>query len=136
MFHLKFLLLALCLLFGADSFAQKKMEMPESEQKWEMKEYYFVMLSKGEKRGTITDTATINKLQMAHLDNINRLAEEGKILVAGPFGDNGNWRGIFIFDAKNKEEVEQHLNTDPMIAAGWLAYEIHPWWTAKNCVFK
>lgn len=103
---------------------------------YEMKQYYFVMLTKGEKRKEISDTALINDLQKRHLANIDSLANEGKILVAGPFGDDGNWRGIFIFDADTQEEVEAYLNTDPMINAGWLGYEVHPWWTAKNEVFK
>lgn len=109
---------------------------PLSEKKYEMKQYYFVMLTKGERREEITDTNKINAIQKAHLENIGRLAEMGKILVAGPFGDDTNWRGIFIFDCNTKEEVEALLKTDPAIAAGRLAYEIHPWWTAKNCTFK
>ena len=68
--------------------------------------------------------------------NIERLAKEGKIIVAGPFGDDGNWRGIFIFDCETQEEVEKLLQTDPAIAAGRMAYEIHPWWTAKGTTFK
>ena len=70
------------------------------------------------------------------MDNIKRLAAEGKILVAGPFGDDGNWRGIFIFDCDMQEEVEKLLATDPMIKAGRLSYELHPWWTGMNSVFK
>jgi uncharacterized protein YciI len=101
-----------------------------------MKQYFFVMLTRGARRNEITDTAIINKLQAGHRKNIERLAAQGKILVAGPFGDNGNWRGIFIFDCETKEEVEFLLKTDPAIAAGRLDYEIHPWWTAKNSVFK
>ena len=104
--------------------------------KYEMKQYYFVMLSRGPRRSEVTDTAIINKLQAGHMANIGKLAEMGKLLVAGPFGDDGNWRGIFIFDAGSKEEVEGYLKDDPAIAAGRLAYEIHPWWTAKNAVFK
>lgn len=107
-----------------------------TKEGYDLKQYYFVMLKKGPNRGTIKDSAAINKLQTAHLDNINRLAKEGKIIVAGPFGDDGDWRGIFIFDSKNEADVIADLRSDPMIANGWLAYEIHPWWTAKNCVFK
>ena len=101
-----------------------------------MKQYYFVMLTKGARRNEITDTSIINKLQAGHMKNLNRLAELGKIVVAGPFGDDGNWRGIFIFNCPTKQEVEELLKTDPAIAAGRLAYEIHPWWTAKNAVYK
>ena len=115
---------------------QNKTEKTFKDGEYTMKQYYFVMLTKGERRNEITDTAIINKLQAGHLANIGKLAKAGKILVAGPFGDDGNWRGIFIFDCETKEEVEKLLNTDPAIAAGRLAYEIHPWWTAKNAVFK
>lgn len=101
-----------------------------------MKQYFFVMLTRGARRHEITDTAIINKIQAGHMQNIERLAALGKILVAGPFGDDGNWRGIFIFDCPTKEEVEALLKTDPAVAAGRLGYEIHPWWTAKNAVFK
>ncbi|HSC52825.1 MAG TPA: YciI family protein [Phnomibacter sp.] len=104
--------------------------------KYEMKQYWFVMLSKGKDRDKITDTAVINKLQKGHMANMQVMADAGKLIVAGPFGDDGNWRGIFIFDAASKEEVEKLLQTDPAIKAGRLDYEIHPWWTAKGTVFK
>ena len=120
-------------LFAQDS---KKPVKEFKHGEYTMKEYYFVMLTKGERRSEITDTAKINELQRGHIANIERLAREGKIVVAGPFGDNGDWRGIFIFDAADKEEVEQLLASDPAIAAGRLGFEIHPWWTAKNCLFK
>lgn len=95
-----------------------------------------MMLTKGSRRAEITDTAVTNKLQAGHMNNIKRLAAEGKILVAGPFGDDGNWRGIFIFDCDTQEEVEQMLSTDPMIKAGRLSHELHLWWTGMNSVFK
>ncbi|MES2776015.1 MAG: YciI family protein [Bacteroidota bacterium] len=104
--------------------------------KYEMKQYWFVMLVKGKRRDEIKDTAIINKLQAGHMANIQRLADLGVLNVAGPFGDNGEWRGIFIFDAASKEEVEGYLKTDPAIAAGRMDYEIHPWWTAKGTMFK
>jgi len=68
--------------------------------------------------------------------NITRLYNEGKIKVAGPYGDDGNWRGIFVFDAATKEEVETLLTTDPAISSGRLSYEIHPWWTSPVGSFK
>jgi hypothetical protein len=50
--------------------------------------------------------------------------------VAGPFGDKGNWLGIFIFDCETKEEVESLLRSDPAISSGRLAVDIRPWYTA------
>jgi uncharacterized protein YciI len=126
---------ALLLLSVSGVYAQAKAKTFKDGD-YEMKQYYFVMLTKGARRGEITDTAKINEIQRGHMANIDRLAKMGKILVAGPFGDDGNWRGLFIFNCETEAEVKQLLETDPAIAAGRLAYEVHPWWTAKNCTFK
>lgn len=110
---------------------------PEKETpKYEMKQYWFVMLVKGKDRDKISDTAELNRLQAGHMANMKVMADAGKLIVAGPFGDDGNWRGIFIFDCANKEEVLELLKKDPAIAAGRLDYEIHSWWTAKGTTFK
>lgn len=123
----RFIVLSACLLIiQFSSFAQNQSKDAKPEE--QIRKYWFVMLLKGNNR--TQDSATAAKLQEGHLANINRLYNEGKIKVAGPFGDNGAWRGIFIFDCETKEEVEQLLNTDPAIAAGRLSYELHPWYTA------
>ena len=133
-----YILVALIFLCPILVLAQKEASNPRivKMDNIDLKQYYFVMLTRGPERKKVTDTAIINKMQAGHLANIKRLAAEGKILVAGPFDDDGNWRGIFIFDCDSKEETEKLLATDPMIKAGWLAYEIHPWWTGMNEVFK
>jgi uncharacterized protein YciI len=130
-----FLFVAGILLITGFCFSQTKPAIkanPKLEN--QIKQYWFVMLLKGNNR--TQDSAAAAKLQDGHMANINRLYYEGKIKVAGPFGDDGAWRGIFIFDCETKEEVETLLNTDPAIEAGRLAYEIHPWWTAATGSFK
>ncbi|MCC6582676.1 MAG: hypothetical protein IT271_03145 [Chitinophagales bacterium] len=122
------------LFFAISVSAKPKKAVQADTVKRIMKQYYFVMLTKGNNR--TQDSATAAQIQKAHLENIGRLANAGKIIVAGPFGDDGNWRGIFIFDAASKEEVEQLLQTDPAVFAGRLAYEIHPWWTQTGTMFK
>ena len=99
---------------------------PRAEQR--IKQFWFVMLLKGNNR--TQDSATAVKLQEGHMANIGKLYKEGKLKVAGPFGDDGNWRGVFIFDVTSKEEVELLLKGDPAIAAGRLSYEINHWYTA------
>jgi len=126
-----FIILLGCLLVVQfSSFAQNKSKAAKANAKLEntIKQYWFVMLVKGENR--THDSATAAKIQAGHMASINKLYYAGKLKVAGPFGDDGNWRGIFIFDCATKEEVEKLLNTDPAIAAGRLAYQIHPWYTA------
>ena len=120
------LILGCLICTSAFSQQQKK---PEDQ----IRQYWFVMLTAGNNRSH--DSATAVKIQQGHLANINRLYNDGKIKVAGPFGDEGKWRGLFIFDCETKEEVEKLLKSDPAIAAGRLNYEIHSWWTAPTGSF-
>jgi uncharacterized protein YciI len=83
-------------------------------------------LKAGPNRDRPADEA--QRLQRAHLANINRLAAEGKLVVAGPFADNGLLRGIYIFDVATVAEAEVLTNTDPAVLAGSLVMELHPWY--------
>jgi uncharacterized protein len=133
-YTIKFLLVIVIIITLCNySVAQSKKTPAKSKVENQIKQYWFVMLVAGKDR--TQDSATAAKIQEGHMANINRLYYQGKLKVAGPFGDDGNWKGIFIFDCKTKEELEGLLNTDPAIAAGRLAYEIHPWWTAATGSF-
>lgn len=128
-----FFLLSCAMFLNVAAFAQQDSTKPVKLEE-QIRQYWFVMLTKGSNR--TQDSATAAKIQAGHLANIDRLYEEGKIKVAGPFGDKGNWLGIFIFDCATKEEVETLLATDPAVSSGRLAYDIRPWWTAPIGSFK
>ncbi|HKO96909.1 MAG TPA: YciI family protein [Pyrinomonadaceae bacterium] len=87
---------------------------------------YIGFLSRGPK-WTPEKTPATAALQQAHLANINRLAEAKKLVVAGPFGDNGTLRGIFVFKVASLAEAKQLAETDPAVIAGRLAIDMHPW---------
>ena len=125
---MKKIFLILGLLYSTTAFSQEKAATKSSESK--MKEYFFVMLNRGPNR--TDDSVTANNLQQGHMANIQKMANDGHLAIAGPFGDDGNWRGIFIFKTKSIEETKKLVEQDPMIKAGWLTYEIHPWWTMKG----
>ena len=91
-----------------------------------MKQYIFANLIAGPKRDQDSNTAAL--LQRAHLDNITKLAETGKLVLAGPFLDDGEVRGIYIFDVKTIEEARKLTETDPAIKAGRLRMELRPWY--------
>lgn len=91
-----------------------------------MKRYVMAFLKAGPNRDQ--DSTEAARLQRAHLDNINRLAEEKKLIVAGPFLDASDVRGIYIFDVETVEEATALTNTDPAIKAGRLVMELHPWY--------
>ncbi|NWF88194.1 MAG: hypothetical protein HXY50_01895 [Ignavibacteriaceae bacterium] len=106
----------------------------QEKPKYEMKTYQMVLLFKGPNRSQ--DSTEAKKIQAAHLANIQRLANEGKLIVAGPFLDDQDLRGIFIFDVETEAEVKELVETDLAIKTGRLRYEIHPWMTAKGTCFK
>lgn len=91
-----------------------------------MKTYIMAYLKRGPNRSQ--DSATAAELQRAHLDNINRMAQEGMLVLAGPFLDDGDVRGIYIFNVQTVEEAEALTKTDPAIKAGRLEMELHPWY--------
>lgn len=64
-----------------------------------------------------------------HFANIGRLANEGKLAVAGPFGKNDrSWRGLYIFNVPTVEEAEKLVILDPAVKAGVFVYELTPWY--------
>ncbi len=91
-----------------------------------MKKYVIAFLKSGKTK--IEDEAKRNELQKAHMKNIQRLAAEGKLVVAGPFLDKQPIRGIYIFNVSSIEEAKQLTETDPSIQAGTLEMELHPWY--------
>ena len=66
-----------------------------------MKMFVFANLKRGPNRDLDPEAAA--ELQRAHLDNIGRLVESGKLVLAGPFGDDGDIRG------KLRRDVLKHL---------------------------
>ena len=106
----------------------------EEKPEWDLKIYQMVFLYRGESRAQ--DSLEADKIQAGHLANIKRLSDEGKLIVAGPFFDDQDLRGIFIFDCESEDEVKELLKTDPAITVGRLRYEIRPWMTAKGTCFK
>jgi uncharacterized protein len=91
-----------------------------------MHKYVMAFLKAGPHRNQ--DSTTAAQLQRAHMDNIFRMAEEGKLVVAGPFLDKGDIRGIYIFNVETVEEARALTETDPAIQAGRLVMELHPWY--------
>jgi uncharacterized protein len=91
-----------------------------------MKKYVMAFLKAGPNRDQ--DSITAAQLQRAHLDNIFRLADEGKLAVAGPFLDGGDLQGVYIFNVTTIEEARALTETDPAVKAGRLIMELHPWY--------
>ena len=91
-----------------------------------MKSYVMAFLKRGTNRSK--DKEVADKLQAAHMANIKKLAKEGKLVLAGPFGGDGDLRGIYIFDTSDVEEAKSWTETDPAIKAGSLEMELIQWY--------
>jgi uncharacterized protein YciI len=62
------------------------------------------------------------------MSNMGRLAKEGKLAVAGPFGKNDlGYRGIFIINSSSVEEAKALVDTDPAVKAGVFAAVYLKW---------
>ncbi len=92
-----------------------------------MKTYVLVILKTG--TANITDKNVRDSLFRGHFSNINKLVEQKKLVVAGPLDKNThNYRGIFIFDVPEFEEVEQLLKSDPTINEKIFEVEMYHWY--------
>jgi uncharacterized protein YciI len=88
-------------------------------------QYTLVLLKKGSKDDQNQEEA--NKILMAHLHHLFKLKIEGKMLLAGPIDEDGELRGICIYNLTDKEEVKKYVEEDPAVKSGRLSYEIYPW---------
>jgi len=91
-----------------------------------MKKYVLAFLKRGPNRPA--DKPKADELQTAHLKNIDRLAAAGKLVLAGPFLDDGELRGIYVFNVGTLAEAEELTRTDPAIQAGSLTMELKEWY--------
>lgn len=106
----------------------------EEEEKYLMQQYFIVFLKRGANRSQ--DSTEAARLQEQHLAHLNRMADEGYLSLAGPFGDDGEIRGIAVYNTPNLRMADSLARLDPMVRAGRLEVEIHPWWAAKGGELK
>jgi uncharacterized protein YciI len=97
---------------------------------WAMRTYVLGLIYRGPHR--VEDPKEAEALQRAHLANNARLHEAGKLILAGPFLDKTDLRGIWQLDASTVEEAKALCDSDPAIQAGTLRVELHPWYSAKG----
>ena len=104
----------------------KKLAEKLGADKYGMKKYVMAFLKRGSNRPA--DKKKAAELQKAHMENIGKLAEAGKLVLAGPFFGNGDLRGIYIFNVTTIKEAEKLTNTDPAIKHGSLVMELIEWY--------
>lgn len=95
-----------------------------------MQQYFIAFLKKGPTRSQSKEEA--DSLQKLHLAHLGRMYEKGFADISGPFGDDGDIRGITIYNVPTQKMADSLANMDPMVKAGRLSIEIRPWWAAKG----
>lgn len=130
----KSLFLLLLFSFSTAVFAQEtpstydeKLAKSLNADEYGMKKYVFCLLKTGS--NTTATKEETQKLFEGHMANINKLALEGKLVVAGPFMKNErNYRGIYIFNAASIEEAKAFVATDPAVQSKLLEAELTIWY--------
>lgn len=105
-----------------DSTLAKKLGADE----YGMKSYIMVLLKTGTYKAK--DKKESDSLFRGHMDNIISLANAGKLALAGPFGKNDLYRGIFIFNVKTVDEAKLLCEKDPAIKINLFAVDYLPWY--------
>jgi len=93
-----------------------------------MKSYVLVILKTGPNK--LPAGKERDELFKGHFANMNRLAAEGKLAVAGPLDGVDGWRGLFILVAKDIDEAKQLADTDPVLKSGEMIAEYHKFFSS------
>jgi len=92
-----------------------------------MRNYVVVILKTGDK--VISGQKERAEILARHMANIERMADEGKLAIAGPFGDNNSeYRGMYIFNVQTVEQAKALAESDPAVISGMMKAEYYPWY--------
>lgn len=91
-----------------------------------MRHYVLVVLKTGPNR--MPPGAERDEMFRGHFANMKRLADEGKLALAGPFDGVDGWRGLFVFAVSEIDEARQLAATDPVLAKGEMVAEFHKYY--------
>jgi uncharacterized protein YciI len=91
-----------------------------------MRKYVLVILKKGPQ--TMPKGPQRDAMFKGHFANIQRLADEHKLVLAGPFDGEGGWEGLFVFAVPDIEQAKQLVATDPVIAHHEMIAEYHKYY--------
>ncbi|WP_406685214.1 hypothetical protein N1F78_05670 [Seonamhaeicola sp. MEBiC1930] len=95
-----------------------------------MQQYFIAFLKRGPINTQNEEEAAL--IQKEHLEHLGKMYELGYADISGPFGDDGDIRGITIYNVPTFKMADSLANSDPAVKAGRLEIEIHPWWAAKG----
>src|ERR1700741_1900714 len=128
LFSFVFLLLLIASISAADPVYDAELAKKLGADDMGMKQYVLVILKTGPNDATVKGKER-EDIFAGHFANIGRLADEGKLAVAGPFGKNEkSFRGLYIFNVAKVEEAQKLTEMDPAVKAGIFVVDMTPWY--------
>ena len=73
------------------------------------------------------DTPELQDIQRGHIAHLEQMWRDGHALLAGPFADQTELRGIVVVRASSLEAARALEDDDPAVKVGRLAVEAHAW---------
>ncbi len=97
-----------------------------------MEQYSLVLMKNGKWDPSAPGFTDVMK---QHLAFMKQITEQGYLAIAGPFPftDQGELRGVAIYRV-GTEQTASLVKDDPIVKAGMLKPEIHPWVTGKGAL--
>lgn len=86
-----------------------------------MRSYVLVILKTGPTK--VPDGPARTAMFKGHFANMERLAADKKLVLAGPLDGTEGWRGVFVFATGDIEEAKTYVATDPVIINGEMVAE-------------
>ena len=115
----------------------KKIELLPAQYRLVLRLYHFDEMSYKEigevlKMPTGTVKNYLFRARKILKDELQTLYEKGIINLNGPTGGEGDIRGFSVYNVATIEQALEYAKADPMVKAGRLMVEAHPWWLAKG----
>lgn len=88
-----------------------------------MRSYVLVVLKTGPNK--MADGPARTRMFQGHFANIQRLAADKKLVLAGPFDGRDGWRGVFVFATADIDQAREYVASDPVIISGEMVAEYH-----------
>ncbi|MDX1389105.1 MAG: YciI family protein, partial [Acidobacteriota bacterium] len=78
----------------------------------------------------------LEEIQAGHMANIQKMADSGDLVWAGPMADDGDLRGIFVFRTLDPDRLKELVARDPGVKAGRFGVELYPWHVPEGSIPK
>jgi uncharacterized protein YciI len=95
-----------------------------------MRSYVLVILKTGPRKMPEGDAR--KDMFKGHFANMERLAKDKKLALAGPLDGVDGWRGVFVMAVPDIEQAKTLVDTDPVIVNGEMVAEYHKFFSSAG----